>query len=83
MSIGYICTQMQLCYYQFAEPSLVDLSLSLSPCDLLFQSSCDSLRLSFPLIVSGHSPVEMRGLDWKTSSVGQKWEISHSELQEF
>lgn len=83
MSIGYICTQMQLCYYRFAEPSLVDLSLSLSPCDLPFQSPCDSLRLSFPLIVSGHSPVEMRGSNLKTSSVGQKWESPTVSFRSF
>lgn len=74
---------MQLCYYRFAEPSLVDLSLSLSPCDLPFQSPCDSLRLSFPLIVSGHSPVEMRGSNLKTSSVGQKWESPTVSFRSF
>lgn len=82
VTIGWICTQLKLLLTVYR--ALVSLSLSLlPPCDLLFQSLCDSLRLSLSLIMSGHSPVDMGGWNSKMSSVGQEWKISHSELQEF
>lgn len=80
VTIGWICTQLKLLLTVYR--ALVSLSL-LPPCDLLFQSLCDSLRLSLSLIMSGHSPVDMGGWNSKMSSVGQEWKISHSELQEF